>query len=225
MDEPGSGPRAGVSERAAAFVGMREREMNLTVTIIRSSGGWDALERDISEPLDDAVEASTRAAIAGAVESGTIDPDEDFLAEDVEAELSVVLADDGFVQGLNRQFRNQDKPTNVLSFPAASFEAGEAEGEPMPLGDVIIAYETLLREAEAEGKAPLDHLRHLVVHGTLHLLGFDHDDDDEAECMEAVERLALASLGVADPYLADQHDETAKQAGATGQTSSRGIIR
>jgi probable rRNA maturation factor len=225
MDEPGPGLRAGISERAAALVGTRERDMNLTVSVIRSSDGWDVLERDISQPLDGAVEASARAAIAGAIESGIIDPDKDLPAGNAEAELSVVLADDDFVQGLNRQFRGQDKPTNVLSFPAESFEAGEAEGEPAPLGDVIIARQTLLREAEAEGKAPLDHLRHLIVHGTLHLLGFDHDDDDEAECMEAVERLALASLGVADPYAVDCHDQTSKQAGTTGETSSKGIIQ
>jgi probable rRNA maturation factor len=115
-------------------------------------------------------------------------------------EVSVLLADDARVRELNRDWRGKDKPTNVLSFPA--WEAGDPApaGGPLPLGDVALALETVLREAAAEGKAPEAHLAHLVVHGTLHLLGHDHEDEDEAERMEALEVGALARLGIADPY-------------------------
>ncbi|HEX8374556.1 MAG TPA: rRNA maturation RNase YbeY, partial [Geminicoccaceae bacterium] len=118
-------------------------------------------------------------------------------------EVSVLLADDAHVRELNRVWRGVDKPTNVPSFPAR--EPGEpwpAEG-PAHLGDVAVALETVLREAAAEGKAPGDHLAHLVVHGTLHLLGHDHDADAEADAMEALEVRVLAGLGVADPYRDD----------------------
>jgi probable rRNA maturation factor len=115
-------------------------------------------------------------------------------------EVSVLLADDARVRELNRDWRGKDKPTNVLSFPA--WERGDPApaGGPLPLGDVALALETVLREAAAEGKAPEAHLAHLVVHGTLHLLGHDHEDEDEAERMEALEVSALARLGIADPY-------------------------
>jgi probable rRNA maturation factor len=119
------------------------------------------------------------------------------------AEVSVLLADDDWLRTLNRTWRNQDKPTNVLSFPA--MEPGEvAHGSrPVLLGDIAIALETVLREAGAEGKAPAAHLAHLVVHGTLHLLGHDHETDGEAALMEGTEALALARLGIADPYAAE----------------------
>lgn len=115
-------------------------------------------------------------------------------------EVSVLLADDDRLRTLNRTWRNQDKPTNVLSFPA--MEPGEVVhgSRPVLLGDIAIALETVLREAGAEGKAPAAHLAHLVVHGTLHLLGHDHETDGEAALMEGTEALALARLGIADPY-------------------------
>jgi probable rRNA maturation factor len=116
--------------------------------------------------------------------------------------VSVLLADDAAVRDLNRAWRGRDKPTNVLSFPA--FEPGTpvpADGPPVPLGDIAVALETVLREAEAEGKTPADHLAHLVVHGTLHLMGRDHEAGEaEAAAMEALEVAALATMGVADPY-------------------------
>lgn len=117
-------------------------------------------------------------------------------------EVSVLLTDDARVRELNRVWRGKDEPTNVLSFPARSpCEPWPAEGGPAaPLGDVAVALETLLREAAEEGKRPADHLAHLVVHGTLHLLGHDHEDDTEAEAMEALEVSVLAGLGVVDPY-------------------------
>ncbi|CAM5203141.1 hypothetical protein ARD30_22260 [Bosea thiooxidans] len=113
------------------------------------------------------------------------------------AELSLLLTDDRRIRVVNRDWRGFDKATNVLSFPAAPPERIAAS--PL-LGDIVLAYETVLREAEAEGKAASDHLRHLVIHGLLHLLGEDHETEAEARRMEALEVAALASLGVADPY-------------------------
>lgn len=113
------------------------------------------------------------------------------------AELSLLLTDDAHVRVLNRDWRGQDKPTNVLSFPAAD----EDDEEPGPLlGDVAVARETTAREAAEEGKTFDDHFAHLLVHGLLHLFGYDHLEDDEAEEMEALETEILAGLGIADPY-------------------------
>lgn len=112
------------------------------------------------------------------------------------ATLCVLLSDDAAVQKLNAQFRAKDKPTNVLSFPAP-----EIPGDPAPqLGDIALAGETCAREALEERKSLPDHLSHLVVHGVLHLCGYDHESDEDAEEMEAFEREILASLGIADPY-------------------------
>lgn len=112
------------------------------------------------------------------------------------SDLTVLLTDDGAVRELNARFRRQDKPTNVLSFPAP----------PNPedhLGDVALAYGVCAREAAEQGKPIAHHLQHLVAHGVLHLLGYDHEDDAQAEAMEGLERVVLAGLGVPDPYLAD----------------------
>lgn len=116
-----------------------------------------------------------------------------------ETEVAVMLTDDARIRELNKEWRGQDKPTNVLSFPAA--QPPGTPPAPVMLGDIAIAFETTRREAETEGKPFCDHLSHLAIHGFLHLLGYDHLDDAEAEEMEALERKILASLGVADPYL------------------------
>jgi len=113
------------------------------------------------------------------------------------AEVGVQLADDARVRALNRQWRHVDAPTNVLSFPA--FSTSGLAIAPM-LGDIVLAYETIAREADAEGKTLADHATHLIVHGFLHLLGMDHLDDAQAEVMESMETRILASLGVGDPY-------------------------
>jgi probable rRNA maturation factor len=116
-------------------------------------------------------------------------------------EVSVVLTDDTRIRALNRQWRNIDKPTNVLSFPAPG--AGTA-AEPALLGDVVIAYETTAREAAAEAKPFTHHVAHLAVHGFLHLLGYDHESDAEADEMERLETRILALLAVPDPYRSQQ---------------------
>jgi len=113
------------------------------------------------------------------------------------AELCVHLADDEHVRTLNARWRGLDKATNVLSFPAAlPAEIAKAR----LLGDVVLAFETVAREATDERKPLADHFRHLVAHGFLHLIGFDHDNDADAQRMEAMEIRILARLGVADPY-------------------------
>lgn len=113
-----------------------------------------------------------------------------------DARVCVLLTDDAAIQKLNAQFRAKDKPTNVLSFPAP-----EIPGDPAPqLGDLALAGETCAREARDEGKTLADHLSHLVVHGVLHLCGYDHETAEEAEEMEDFEREILSTLGIADPY-------------------------
>jgi probable rRNA maturation factor len=120
-----------------------------------------------------------------------------------ETEVAVMLTDDARIRELNKEWRGQDKATNVLSFPAA--QPPGATPQPLMLGDIAIAFETTRNEAETEGKPFQNHLSHLAIHGFLHLLGYDHLDDDEAEEMEGLERDILAKLGIADPYLT--HDQ------------------
>ena len=110
---------------------------------------------------------------------------------------TILLADDETVRDLNARFRGKDYATNVLSFPAAPQPGLPG---PQPLGDLVLGFGVCAAEAAAQGKTLADHLRHLVVHGMLHLLGHDHETDGEAEAMEALERAILAALGVADPY-------------------------
>jgi probable rRNA maturation factor len=175
------GPRPNIAEPPQAAT--------LAVEVIRHGGAWD--ESAIS---DATVELAAHAAFAAA-------PPKTPAAY----EATVVLTDDAEMRDLNREWRGKDAPTNVLSFPA-----GDAPGEPGALGDVVIAYGTARKEADDEGIALTDHVSHLVVHGVLHLLGFDHTRDDEAEQMEGLERRALGSLGIADPY---------EQEGAVAETT------
>ncbi|MBT5414227.1 MAG: rRNA maturation RNase YbeY [Rhodospirillaceae bacterium] len=116
-----------------------------------------------------------------------------------EAVVSLALADDETLRRLNRDHRAKDRPTNVLAFPDGA-RAGPEAGAALMLGDVVVALETATGEAARDGRTVADHLSHLVVHGVLHLLGHDHDTDRAAEEMEALERRALASIGIADPY-------------------------
>jgi probable rRNA maturation factor len=125
-------------------------------------------------------------------------------ADTGEAELAVMLTDNSGIRTLNSNWRGIDKPTNVLSFPALQPASGhEPDDAPRMLGDIAIAYETMRREADDEQKPFSHHLSHLAVHGFLHLVGYDHETDGEAEVMESLEREILATLGIPDPY-ADQ---------------------
>ncbi|KPF87968.1 rRNA maturation factor [alpha proteobacterium AAP38] len=178
---------------------------------------WEASIADV-EML---CERSARSALAAAHAQ-----DPDWLPEGP-VEMSVILADDDTVQELNKNYRGKDKPTNVLSF-ALYADSGDEEGDeedyegeeqeedgpddgdveflspeapvPVILGDVILAFETVEREAREQRKAFADHLAHLVTHGVLHLLGYDHIEDSEAEQMERLETQILSGLGIADPY-------------------------
>lgn len=119
-------------------------------------------------------------------------------------EISLRLTSDAEVHGLNRDYRGKDKPTNVLSFPMVQPDLintlSNADDGEILLGDIVLAYETCAREA-TERNVPLeDHAAHLIVHGILHLLGYDHMNDAEAEAMEAIERDVMAALGLHDPY-------------------------
>lgn len=114
------------------------------------------------------------------------------------AELSLVLAGDNTLKSLNSEWRQKNQPTNVLSFPGNDIKPGETAG--IMLGDIVISLETAAREATLENKTFEDHLSHLVVHGFLHLFGYDHETDKEASQMESLETRILNELGIDDPY-------------------------
>ena len=158
-----------------------------------------------TKALPEAEELVNRMARA-AVDQGDCD------LGDGPVEISVVLADDATVQALNRDWRGKDKPTNVLSFAALDDEdAPLVPGAPLLLGDIILAFETCRAEAESLGKPLSDHLCHLVVHGVLHLLGYDHEEDEaEAEEMERLETAILAGFAIADPYDGTDPDDIAR---------------
>ena len=167
----------GPSRKSSAAAGV-----TLELEVARHGGAWPR------EMTDAKLTQVARAAIAAApaLPPGAY-------------HVSLVLTDDDEMRALNRTWRGKDTATNVLSFPA-----GEGIGEPGLLGDVVLAYETTLKEARAQDIALKDHVAHLVVHGVLHLIGFDHMHNEEAERMEAVERIALSSLGIADPYAEEE---------------------
>ncbi|OOF18183.1 rRNA maturation RNase YbeY [Salinivibrio sp. MA427] len=116
-----------------------------------------------------------------------------------QAEVTIRIVDEGESHSLNRDYRGKDKPTNVLSFP---FEAPPGVDIDL-LGDLVVCRQVVEQEAQQQGKTLMDHWAHMVVHGSLHLLGYDHIEDDEAEQMEALERKILATMGVSDPYAND----------------------
>ena len=161
-----------------------------------------ALSHEAPWPEGDWEAIAVRAARA-AIERT---PHPELLTTAAAVEISVRLADDEEVRTLNRQYRGKDKSTNVLSFPMIQPDLLETvtqdtdDGEVL-LGDIILAHGVCAAEAAERGIAVADHATHLMVHGVLHLLGYDHMTDEEAERMEAIERDALASLGLPDPYL------------------------
>ena len=143
--------------------------------------------------VEPGAEAVIHRAIEAAAEYADADTDN--------AELAVMLTDDGGIRTLNNNWRGIDKPTNVLSFPALQPTAPSGDDDPpRMLGDIAIAYETTRREADEEDKPFEHHLSHLAVHGFLHLIGYDHEKNDDAEAMETLERDILAQLGIPDPY-------------------------
>jgi probable rRNA maturation factor len=169
----------------------RTRRAVAEIEILIEAPGW--------ESLPEAEAIATRAGLAALAAEG----------ETSGASVAVLLTDDAAMRQLNAQFRGQDKPTNVLSFPAPERPSGAGHAESLFLGDMALGYETCAAEALADEKTLGDHLAHLVVHGMLHLLGYDHETDVEAEEMEGRERAILASLGIADPY-------AGAEGGATG---------
>ena len=146
------------------------------------AGNW-------TDAIDDVEAVVERAAVAA--------------LGDREGGIVILLTDDETARDLNDRFRGKDRPTNVLSFPAAEMPGVAG---PTPLGDIVLAYGVCAAEAEEQSKTLRNHLTHLVVHGVLHLLGRDHEIDAEAEAMEGEERVILASLGVSDPYTLPHDD-------------------
>jgi len=189
----------------------------LDISFSLEAGEWEAAVPDAEQR----VEAAARAAFEAAEKP-------EILGGDTPVEMSLVLADDALVQTLNRDYRDKDKPTNVLSFAllddlddtdeSTDDVLARDEGMPILIGDVILAFETVQREALEQGKSFGDHLTHLVIHGVLHLLGYDHQSDPDADRMERLETSILARMGIADPYSANP----AKSAGAEGETGADG---
>lgn len=161
-----------------------------TVSVTIDWAAWQAVVADPEPLCRQAILATLRRAAPAA-----------WLAA---AEVSVLLCDDARIRRLNARYRDQDRATNVLSFPALELDPDRTPpapgARPVLLGDIALAAETVRTEALAQGKPPADHLRHLVVHGCLHLLGHDHQDVAGALRMERLERLILDELGIPDPY-------------------------
>ncbi len=178
MNDPGDSTLAALASDSATDAEPPER---LTVVVVNEAGDWSAFaasERVIEEAAAALADHSSCRHTQG-------------------AEATVVLGDDALVRALNKTYRGKDKPTNVLSFPFQVPPGGARNGI---LGDVVLAVETVACEAAERGIPPAHHLQHLVIHGLLHLLGFEHETDFDAENMEQLETEILATLGVADPY-------------------------
>ena len=167
------------AKKPAAPGSLEKLVVPVEIDVLVEAGSW---------PDEDELARIARSAVAAAVAetAAHLSP---------ATELSMVFTDDAHIRVLNAGWRDRDKPTNVLSFPAAmSGPAGTM------LGDIVLAQETVSREAGLEDKPFEHHLTHLIIHGFLHLLGYDHEAEAEAEVMEAMERRALARLAIPDPY-------------------------
>lgn len=164
------------------------------------------IDTSISDPAWEEACQDCEAVIAKAVHAvfAHAPVAKDMIRHGVQPEISVVLANDDLVHTLNRDYRDRDKPTNILSFAMLDgdhgWEAPKREG-PCTLGDLVLAFETVQREAKEENKTFESHFLHLVIHGTLHLLGYDHMQDDEAEAMESIEIQILGEFGIGNPYI------------------------
>ena len=159
----------------------------VSLAVAVEAGQWGDVET---------IEALAETALAAAANDLALCEHQPFPADP--PEVSLVLADGAMMADINGQWRNQPKPTNVLSFPAFPVVPGGLPG-PM-LGDIILARETIDREARELGKPVDEHLAHLIVHGFLHLFGYDHVENNDAAKMEAIETRILTSLGLSDPY-------------------------
>jgi probable rRNA maturation factor len=157
----------------------RGREKQVRTEVIVRSAHWKKRR---------GAQTTVKRAISAAAEAVSTSP----------VELAIVLGDDSAIRTLNRDWRGKNAPTNVLSFPAAAPGKGRAVSP--YIGDIVIAYQTTAREAADEGKPFNHHLAHLAIHGFLHLLGYDHDNDRDADKMERLERKILARLAIPDPY-------------------------
>jgi probable rRNA maturation factor len=195
--------------------GASARDFDISISL--EAGDWEVVVADVEQRIETAARAAFDAAERPSVLDGA------------PAEMSLVLADDALVRTLNRDYRDKDKPTNVLSFALlddlddTDDDLARDEGMPILIGDVILAFETVQREAREQGKSVGDHLTHLVIHGVLHLLGYDHLSDPDADRMERLETSILARMGIADPYSANlaQADGERGETGADGATTSQ----
>jgi probable rRNA maturation factor len=170
-----------------------EDESTLLVEIVTEQSDW---EKGAWDGVQDDIQHAAIAAFHAGIDART-----DISFPDVDIEISIRLTDDKEMATLNGKWRQIERPTNVLSFPngANNLEADFGELTVL-LGDVVLARETIEAEAEAANLPPVNHVKHLVVHGVLHLLGFDHEIEHEADIMEALEVEVLATIGVASPY-------------------------
>lgn len=183
-------------------------KMDITVDITQEDERWELLAAEAGvHPLEEWISDTVRRTLMHVKQAGNAA----ISALPPMIEISVVLASDETVRVLNRDYRGKDKPTNVLSFPLIDewqqdgatpllhFPAGE-QAPALALGDIVLAYQVIREEAQAQKKAWPDHVRHLLVHSMLHLLGYDHEDEHEAEEMEETEIAILRAFGIENPY-------------------------
>jgi probable rRNA maturation factor len=170
-----------------------EDESTLLVEIVTEQSDW---EKGAWDGVQDDIQHAAIAAFHAGIDART-----DISFPDVDIEISIRLTDDKEMTTLNAQWRNIDRPTNVLSFPSWDGNTELYNGESgILLGDVVLARQTIEAEADGANLPHVNHVKHLVVHGVLHLLGFDHETDEEAEIMESLEVKVLSNIGVASPY-------------------------
>lgn len=166
-----------------------ENEDGNIIDVTVSEPEWNASFLDVEEVARTAVRLTLRIARLPPVMKGRA------------FETSVVLANDDLIQILNHEYRDMDKPTNVLSFATIDSDDPLPKEGPFPLGDIILSYQTIDREAREQGKFFKDHFTHMVIHGTLHLIGYDHQTEDEANIMETLEIRILGKLNIQNPYM------------------------
>ncbi len=184
-------------ERSADLDDQSNDVQAVAICVTVDDDGWRAaLATADGQPRDDVEAVAEQAARAALAARGPVR---------AAAELGITLTGDAAVRDLNRDWRGRDATTNVLAFPMdapddVALGGSDGDASPVLLGDVVLAWPRVAEEAAAAGRPVANHLRHLVVHGVLHLLGYDHIDEADAEEMESMERTVLAALGVPDPY-------------------------